>query len=49
MNWFYAIRELCSQLDSENTIKDILRTAVDESMLTSDEAEFITKECHLDA
>jgi hypothetical protein len=48
MTYFFVIQELCLQLDSTDTIRNILRTAVDESMLTVGEAEVIANECHLD-
>lgn len=41
MTWLEAISELCRQLDSETTIDDILVTAVDENMITADDARAI--------
>jgi hypothetical protein len=38
MSWYDAIRELCSFVVLETTIQDILETAVEENMLTRDEA-----------
>lgn len=38
LTWYDAIRELCLQVDGENTIKDILSTATDEHMITAHDA-----------
>jgi hypothetical protein len=47
MTWFEAIRELCAFVVHESTIDDILETAVEENMLTSEEAKEIANECGL--
>jgi hypothetical protein len=47
MTWYEAISELCLQVDSEETIKDILATAVDECMITSHDADSIAKMVHV--
>jgi hypothetical protein len=44
MNWYNCIRELCSFVVHESTIQDILETAVEENMLTRDEALKIASE-----
>lgn len=47
MTWFEAISELCRQLDSERTLDDILTTAVDENMLTFEQAKNIAHELNI--
>jgi hypothetical protein len=46
--WFAAINELCLQLDSETTIDDVLTTAVDENMITLEQAKHIALEVGLE-
>jgi hypothetical protein len=47
MTWLEAISELCRQLDSESAIDSILTTAVDENMITFEQAQNIAYEVHL--
>ncbi len=46
MTWYDAIRELCLQVDHEETVKDILATAVDECMITPRDAISIAQMAH---
>jgi mannitol/fructose-specific phosphotransferase system IIA component (Ntr-type) len=46
-NWFESIRELCALVVHESTIRDILETAIEENMLTREEAKEIYNECGL--
>ncbi len=48
MTWYDAIRELCLQVDEESTVKDILATAIDEHMITPQDAGSIASMVYCD-
>jgi len=48
MTWEFVIRELCLNLDSESAIREVLVVAVDENMLTREQAASIAREVQLD-
>ena len=44
MGWFEMLRELCNFVVLDTTIQDVLETAVEENMLTLEEARQIAHE-----
>jgi hypothetical protein len=47
MTWFDCIRELCLQVCHEDTVRDILETAVEENMLSAADANRIALDVNM--